>query len=158
MSQTLIALSFWLHALATVLLVGHYLLLSAVYLPIFTKHQSSPVSGTILSEISGRSRNWMYVSLAIFVVTGIHLMSADPNYLGFADFGNLWGVLMLVKHILILGMLAMGFWFNGILRVGPLLASNSGAARAFGLMRLYANGMAAAGLLVLLLTAVSQAQ
>lgn len=87
-----------------------------------------------------------------------NLMSADPNDLGFADFGNLWGVLMLVKHILILGMLAMGFWFNGILRVGPLLVSNSGAARAFGLMRLYANGMAAAGLLVLLLTAVSQAQ
>ncbi len=152
MSQILIFLSVWLHALATVVFVGHYLLLATIYLPALAQN------GTALSEISKRSRPWLYASLLIFIVTGTYLMLIDAGYLGFMNFSNLWGILMLVKHILILAMIAMGFWFNAILRVGPLLASNTGAARAFGLMRLYANLMAFAGVLVLLLTATSQAQ
>ena len=83
-------------------------------------------------------------------------MFVDPNYLGIGDFGNLWSLLMLVKHILILGMIAAGFWFNAILRVGPMLSSKTGSSQAMDRFRLYNNGMAIAGVLVLLLTAFSQ--
>jgi uncharacterized membrane protein len=157
MSQTLTALSFWLHALGTVILIGHYLLLSLIYLPVFEKNQKEPLSGTILSEISKRSRGWLYVSLLVFAVTGIYLMLVDSYYLGIGNFGNVWSIMMLVKHILILGMLGLGFWYNGLMRVGPLLSSNSGAA-AFARFRQYSNLMAISGVLVLLLTAISQAQ
>lgn len=153
MSQILMALSMWLHALGTVILIGHYLLLSLIYLPILAKD-----NGTILSEISKHSRTWMYLSLLIFIITGVYLTFADPNYMGLANFGNLWGILMLVKHVLILGMIAMGFWFNAILRVGPMMSSTSGAAQAATRMRLYANLMAISGVLVLLLTALAQVQ
>ncbi|HEY3310821.1 MAG TPA: hypothetical protein VGK00_04200 [Anaerolineales bacterium] len=156
MSQILIALSTWLHALASIILIGHYLLLSIIYLPALVKDTPDAASGIVLSAISRRSRTWMYGSLAVFFVTGIHLMLVDPNYLGLGNFGNVWGVLMLVKHVLILGMLALGFWFNGILRVGPLMSSNSGAALAFSRFRIYARLMASAGVLVLLLTALAQ--
>lgn len=158
MSQTLIALSFWLHALGTVLLIGHYLLLSLIYLPIFVKNQADPLSGTILSEISKRSRSWLYGSMLIFAVTGIYLTFVDPNYLGIGNFSNPWTILMLVKHILILAMIGMGFWFNAILRVGPLMSSNTGATQALARFRQYSNLMAITGILVLLLTAISQAQ
>ena len=158
MSQTLIVLSFWLHALGTTILIGHYCLLSLVYLPVFEKNQADPVSRTILSEISKRSRNWLYVSMLIFAVTGIYLTFVDPNYLGIGNFGNPWAILMLVKHILILGMLGIGFWYNGLMRVGPLLSSNTGAAQALARFRQYSNLMAITGVLVLLLTAISQAQ
>ncbi len=47
MSQLLIALSMWLHALATVILIGHYVLLSLIYLPVMAEKNQ-----TILSEIS----------------------------------------------------------------------------------------------------------
>ena len=47
MSQILIALSVWLHALGTVILIGHYLLLSVIYLPVLEKN-----GGAFLSEIS----------------------------------------------------------------------------------------------------------
>ncbi len=50
MSQILIALSVWLHALGTVVLIGHYLLLSIIYVPALAKKD-----GTVLSEISKRS-------------------------------------------------------------------------------------------------------
>ncbi len=125
MSQILIALSVWLHALGTVVLIGHYLLLSLIYVPVLAKKD-----GTILSEISKRSRQWLYASLLIFFITGIYLMFADPNYLGVGNFSNPWAILMLVKHILILGMIGLGFWFNAILRVGPMMSSNNSAELA----------------------------
>ena len=151
MSQILIALSVWLHALGTVILIGHYLLLSVIYLPILEKN-----SGSILSEISKRSRPWMYGSLLIFMVTGILLMFADPNYLGVGNFSNVWGVMMLVKHILVVGMIALGFWFNAIWRVGPMMSSNNSAELGIRRFRLYSNLMAISGVLVLLLTALAQ--
>ena len=106
----------------TVLLIGHYFLLSVIYLPVLEKG-----GGTFLSQISKRSRPWMYISLVIFMVTGIYLMFADPNYRGVGDFGNFWSVMMLVKHLLIVGMIGLGFWNNAFLRVGPMMASNNNA-------------------------------
>jgi uncharacterized membrane protein len=152
MSQVLISLSVWLHALATVVFIGHFVLLAGIFLPALSTH------GAILSEISKRSRPWLYVSLLIFALTGIYLTLADPNYLGFADFGNVWGILMLVKHLIIVGMVGMGFWFNAILRVGPMMRSNSGAEQAARRFRLYVNLMAISGVLVLLLTALAQVE
>jgi len=157
MSQILIALSFWLHSLATVTFIGHYVLLAVIYLPAM-KNSSLDATGPILSQISKQSRSWMYASLLIFMVTGIHLMLVDPNYLGIGNFGNLWSILMLVKHILILGMITAGFWFNVILRVGPMLSSKTGSAQAMDRFQLYNSGMAITGALVLLLTALSQAK
>lgn len=85
-------------------------------------------------------------------------MIADSNYLGFADFGNFWGIVMLVKHVLIIGMIAMGFWFNAFLRVGPLMGSNTGVEQAISRFRWYVNAMAICGILVLLLTALAQVE
>ena len=152
MSQVLISLSVWLHALATVVFIGHFVLLAGIYLPALSTHLS------MLSEISKRSRPWLYISLLTFALTGIYLTFADPNYLGFADFGNVWGILMLVKHLIIVGIVGMGFWFNAILRVGPMMRSNNGAEQAARRFRLYVNLMAISGVLVLLLTALAQVE
>ena len=149
-SQVWTSLSIWLHNIATVILIGHHLLLSLLYIP--TLATSHP---TMLSEISKRSRPWMYVSLLIFAFTGTYLTFADPNYLGF---GNIWSILMLIKHLLILGMIGIGFWFNAVLRVGPMMRSNNGAKQATLHFRLYANLMTISGLLVLLLTALGQVE
>ena len=158
MSPILITLSIWLHNMGTVILIGNYLLLSLIYLPVLSKKESVNITAVILSEISRRSRPWLYISLLTFALTGIYLTLADPNYLGFADFGNVWGILMLVKHLIIVGMVGMGFWFNAILRVGPMMRSNSGAEQATRRFRLYVNVMAISGVLVLFLTALAQVE
>jgi len=152
MTPILIALSYWLHSLATVIFVGHFVLLAAIHLPSLANHP------TALSEISKRSRSWLYASLLVFALTGVYLTFVDPNYLGIGNFSNVWGIMMLVKHLLIVGMLAMGFWFNAILRVGPLLSSNTGAMQALARFRWYTNAMAISGVLVLLLTALAQVE
>src|SRR5262249_12658819 len=65
MSQISIALAVWLHALAIVVFIGHYVLLSLIYLPVMAQD-----NGTILSQISRRSRSWQYLALLIFIITG----------------------------------------------------------------------------------------
>lgn len=157
MTDTFIALSLWLHALATVVFIGHYLLLALIYLPAM-RTGTLEVTGPILSEISKRSRRWLYASLLIFFLTGIYLMFADPGYLGIGNFRNFWTVMMLIKHILILVMMGAGFWFNAILRVGPMLSSRNSVEQAYTRFRQYVNIMAVSGVLVLLLTALAQIQ
>ena len=158
MSNILTTLSYWLHSLATVVFIGHYLLHALIYLPALSTQESINSAGAVLSEFSKRSRVWLYSSLLVFIITGTYLTFVDQNYLGLGKFGNLWAVLMLVKHILILGMIGMGFWYNGLMRVGPLMDSNTGATQAISRFRQYSNLMAVSGCLVLLLTAISQAQ
>lgn len=153
MSQILIAISTWLHSLATIVMIGHYVLLSFIYLPVLSKN-----NGPALSEISRRSRSWLYASLLIFAITGTYLMVIDPGYLGFMDFGNLWGILMLTKHVLVFSMIGIGFWFNAIWRVGPMMSSNNSAELGIRRFRLYSNLMTVCGILVLLLTALAQVE
>lgn len=151
MSQILIALSTWLHAVATVILIGHYLLLSLIYIPALAKN-----NGAALSEISKRSRSWLYISLLVFAVTGTYLMLIDSEYLGFMKFTNFWGIMMFTKHILVFAMLALGFWYNAILRVGPMMSSNNNAELGITRFRQYSNLMTITGVLILLLTALAQ--
>jgi uncharacterized membrane protein len=153
MSQILFSLSTWLHALATIIMIGHYLLLSLLYLPVLSKEHNG---GMILSTISKHSRVWIYVSLGIFAVTGVYLTFVDSNYLGLGNFGNFWSVMMLVKHLLIMVMIALGFFYNAVLRVGPMMLSNNGAEQAVARFGLYTKLMAGCGVLVLLLTALAQ--
>ena len=157
MSPVLVALSLWLHAVATVVFVGFYVLLAIIYLPAL---QAGPpeTRGASITLISRQSRTWLYVSLVVFAISGAYLTLADPDYLGLGSFSNPWTILMLAKHTIILGMVGMGFWFNAILHVGPLASSNTGAAQAIARFRSQANWMAACGLAVLLLTAIAQVQ
>jgi uncharacterized membrane protein len=157
MTQTLTALSFWLHSLAMTVFIGHFLLLALVYLPAM-RQNTLDVIGPILSSISRQSRRWMYVSLVIFMITGIYLMFADPNYLGVGNFGNFWSAMMLLKHLLILVMVGAGFWFNAIWRVGPMMSSRNGAEQAYDRFKLYVSIMAISSVLVLLLTSLAQIQ
>ena len=134
MPQFLVTFSTWLHTLVTVVFIGYYFLLALIFLPALTKNKEIP-TGMLLNEISRHSRGWLYLSMLVFFVTGIYLTFADPNYRGIGNFSNPWAMLMLVKHILILGMIGVGFWFNAILRVGPLMSSNTGAAQAIARFR-----------------------
>ena len=156
MSQFLVASSVWLHGLSTVIFVGYYVLLSLVYLPALDDGPET-ARGPIIAATSKRSRNWLYASLLVFAVTGTHLMLVDPGYLGFGNFfGNIWSILISIKHLLIAAMVGMGFWFNAIWRVGPMASSNTQAAQAALRFRTHAKWMAVCGVLVLLLTAFAQ--
>ena len=119
MTPIIIAACNALHALAAMIFIGHYLLLSLLYLPVLTRIEAG--GGKALGEISRRSRPWIYASILVFFFTGIVLMIVDSNYQGIGNFNNPWAVLMLVKHIFILAMLVIGFWYNAIRAPWPRL-------------------------------------
>ena len=155
MSQVAIATSTTLHALAMIVFIGHYVLMSLIYLPALSKLDNG---ATALGEMSAHSRRWMYGSILVFAVTGVHLMLVEPNYMGIGNFSNPWAMLMLIKHLVIVVMIGLGFWFNMLQRVGPAMRSNSGAAQGVAKFRQYSNAMAICGVIVLALTALSQVQ
>ncbi len=156
MSQILNALSYWLHSVATVIFIGYFLLQAILYFPVLANSQSIPQGGLVLSLVSKRSRFWMYASLLVFLVTGVILMVLDVEYLGLGNFSNGWSILMLLKHLLILGMVGLGFWFNFIVRIGPMMDKNPIPENILNRYRNYILWMSVSGMLVLLLTAISQ--
>jgi len=154
MTPLLVATATALHGLATVVFIGYYLLLSLLYLPVLAKSESG--GGASLGEVSKRSRPWQYISLLIFILTGIYLLLVDSNYLGIGKFSSPWAVLMLLKHIVVLAMIALGFWCNAIKRVGHDLRSYPGDTQRLARFRRYCNAMTVCGVLVLVLTAFAQ--
>ena len=157
MSQFLVALSTLLHTLATVVFIGYYVVLALICVPALMDGPES-ARGPLVSGFSKRSRTWLYAALVLFALSGAYLTLVDSNYLGLANFGNGWGILMLVKHTVVFIMIVAGFWFNAIQRVGPRASSNTGAAQAIDRFRSHVNWMAVGGLAVLVLTAIAQVQ
>lgn len=153
MSQVLSALLLWTHSLATAVFIGYYFVLSAICLPALAKEGNAAA----LSAISKRSRPWLYAALIVFFITGAWLMFTDSQYLGLMHFGNAWAILMLLKHLLVLAMIGLGFWFNALQRIGPLLQSPNRTDEAIARFRRASYLMAILGALVLLLTALAQA-
>ena len=156
MTQFLIPLSNLLHTLATILFVGYFALLVILVIPILSSKGTSGLQA--LSELSKRSRWWLYGALAIFAVTGVYLTVSDANYSGLGKFDSAWSILMLAKHIIILAMLGVGFWFNAIKRVGPAMLSTSNAAAGLTRFKHYCTLMTICGFLILVLTAIGQMQ
>lgn len=111
MPAFLIALSTWLHVLATVVFVGYYLFTGLIYLPVFERQLQINTLRELLECISARLRPIFGSSLLIFLVTGTHLMVINKNYLGLGQFfSNPWSVLMVIKHVLVLAFLILAIF------------------------------------------------
>ena len=154
MSTFLIALSTWLHSLATVVFVGHYLFMSLVYLPVFERREQGTALRELLEEVSGRLRPFFGGSLLIFIVTGTHLMLINESYLGLGNFfGNAWSALIVIKHAIVIAFLALAVFSERAFMV-KISDRQPQALRQF---RLALGGNTILGLLILMLTTAAQA-
>ncbi len=143
------SISLCLHTLATILLIGHYLLLALVYMPALKRSVDGKALSAVLTSIAGGARLYLLASLLVFVVTGIYLMLVNESYHGVGRFDNAWSVLMLTKHLLIFVMVGLGLRLNNSLDAGGKLPDRFNSLL---------NAVSTSGVLVLLLTAFSQAQ
>jgi len=55
-----------------------------------------------------RMMPWSNIALALLLVTGFVQMTSDSNYAGFLRVDTLWAQAILVKHLAIIGMIALG--------------------------------------------------
>jgi uncharacterized membrane protein len=108
MSQSLIALSTWLHLLATIVFIGYYLFTGLIYLPVLEHRMQADDLRGLLEQVSARLRPYFGGSLLIFLVTGTHLMLINKNYQGLGNFfANPWSALIVIKHVLVLAFMVV---------------------------------------------------
>ena len=154
MSQIWIALSTWLHALATIVFIGYYIFLCLIYLPMFERQMQPNALRDLLEKISTRLRPFFGGSLLIFLVTGTYLMLINKNYLGLGHFfGNLWSSLIVIKHGLFLVFLVLAVYSERTY-LGKISDKNPKALTQF---RRSLNITMILGMIILLLTSIAQA-
>lgn len=139
----------WFHTMATITLIGYYLLMTLVYLPVFNRRFSGKALIDLLVEINGAVRQRLYAALGMFAITGVYLTATNESYKGFGNFSNPWLMLMLVKHILILVMIGLVILFDNSARAGN--------ERLPQRLNLLSRALSVCGIVVILLTAFAQA-
>jgi putative copper export protein len=92
------------------------------------------------------------------IITGVYLMFLDPSYKGFADLGNSWGLVMLIKHILVVIMIGLGYFTdrNLLPAVSKPSKGKQGANPFVRQLKMIVNLLAFLGVLILLMTALAQ--
>ncbi len=102
-----LALTYWLHLLATATWIGS---LIAIYVLVFpaTKRALKPPDRLAVIEIIQRRLEpitWFSVSLLVF--TGLLQMSVNPHYNGFLSTSGQWSLAILSKHVLVAALIAV---------------------------------------------------
>jgi uncharacterized membrane protein len=102
-----LALTYWIHMLATVLWLGSLALLSLIVIPAMRHSLELKSQTKLMAAIQKRLDPLGWFSVALLLVTGMFQMSASPSYNGFLAIHGQWASSILVKHIFFLGMIAV---------------------------------------------------
>ena len=109
----MLALSYWLHMLATVVWVGGLALMALVVWPgARAVLGPGPQLAQLVREWQRRFDPLAWLSLAVLITTGLAQMAVSPNYNGFLKIDNGWAVALLLKHAAVGGMMLMGVYMQ----------------------------------------------
>jgi uncharacterized membrane protein len=150
----LVAISTWLHILATIVMIGYFMFADLIYLPVLERQMGANALRDLLEQLSARLRPYFGGSLLIFLITGTHLMLINKNYLGLGIFfGNPWSVLIVIKHVLVLAFLALAIYSERAF-LGQISEQKPKALKQFR-WALHTNTVL--GVIIILLTSIAQA-
>lgn len=165
-SLWILALSFWLHMIATVVWLGGLFLMALVVWPGAARALGCGRElHTLIRTLQRRLIPLGWLSLAVLTATGLIQMAANPNYEGFLNLANAWTIAIMLKHLAVIGMLGVSSYYHfslvPSLERGEMFRAAGrdfpDAGRLFskelGLIRLNLG----LGILVLLFTAVARA-
>lgn len=109
MSQSLLAISYFFHLIATVVWLGGLATMTVLVWPEMRRVLAdNPALLSLLTRIRKRFSPLTNFSLVVLVITGFVQMAADPNYDGVLQFTNEWSRVILLKHVAIAGMVVCG--------------------------------------------------
>lgn len=104
MTFWILALSYWIHLLATVIWLGGITLMVLIAWPAL---RQGTLSTNQWFQLQKRFIPWVNASLVILLITGFIQMTNDENYGGFLVFDGIWAWAMLLKHIAYIGLVAL---------------------------------------------------
>lgn len=134
MSNETLALSLFVHIIATVTWIGGlFITMILVWPEVRRVLEESPALVTLLSRLRKRFYPISNISLVALIVTGLFQMTANPFYDGLLAFDNTWSRIMLAKHLLIVVMALVGLLLQygvapALERTTLLLAAEKGNA------------------------------
>ena len=149
----------WLHSLATVVLLGYYAVMALIVIPVLRATLKESALGRVIPDIERRALPLVLGAVGVFLLTGLFLLLSDHRYLGLGHVvDNTWSVILLLKHIVVIALVAIGVWIDVVVvRDIALPTDELGRTAAVRRLALGATLIATLGATVLLLTAAAQA-
>lgn len=93
------ALTYWLHMLATVTWIGSLAAINLLVLPA-AKTLKLVDQISFISALQKRLEPLAWFSMGLLVATGMFQLSVNPHYDGFFDTSTQWSLSILIKHSL----------------------------------------------------------
>ena len=151
-------LALWLHTLAFVIAWGYYGVLGRIILPALARSLDDASQVSTLAAVERRALPLVGVSLLMFMVTGTYLLVSDPEYAGLGDvLASTWTTMMLVKHLLVVALVAMGVVIDGSIRRAATATDSTVRDQTLRHVSLGAEAATGLGALIALVTAIGQA-
>lgn len=95
-----LAITYWLHLLATVAWIGAIVATSILFLPAARKALKPLDHLALIEAMQRRLEPIAWFCMSLLLLTGMFQMSVNPHYDGFVSVSTQWSVAILVKHIL----------------------------------------------------------
>jgi uncharacterized membrane protein len=107
-----LALSYWLHMIATVVWIGGLAALTLFVLPAARRILQSQHYSLFLEKIQNRLQSMGWFCLVVLAVTGLFQLSSSPSYKGFLVIQSPWAWAILLKHVVIVVMVAISAYLS----------------------------------------------
>ena len=95
-----LALTYWLHLLATVTWVGSLAGVSFLVLPAMKRALEPDTQLVFIEAMQKRLEPIAWFCMTLLVLTGLFQMSVNPHYDGFLFISTQWSLAILSKHLL----------------------------------------------------------
>ncbi len=95
-----LALTYWLHLLATVTWVGSLAGVSFLVLPAMKRSLDADTQLVFIEALQKRLEPIAWFSMSLLLATGLFQMSVNPHYDGFLSTSTQWSLAILTKHML----------------------------------------------------------
>ncbi len=136
MREIILAVSYWLHSIATVIWIGGIFFILFIALP-SARQVLGAEAGKLMGEISKRFTPLANYSVIALIVTGIALIAANKEFSGISNLENNWTLVLIIKHLLVASMVAVHF-YRGLI-VAPKIARTEPASEKASLQKLSLN-------------------
>jgi len=107
-----LALTYWLHMLATVVWLGSLSALVFLVLPVASRTLEPDAQITFINNLQSRLESLSWFCMFLLVATGMFQMSGDRNFTGLISTENAWSTVMLTKHLLVIVMGIFSVWMS----------------------------------------------
>ena len=102
MTFWILAISYWIHLLTTVIWLGGMALMALVAWPALRQGSLTDNQWLTLQQ---KFLPYANASLILLLLTGFVQMTNDPNYNGFLQVDSVWAWAILIKHIAVVAMI-----------------------------------------------------